>query len=328
MQIPLPAAQAAEIMLPAGVKFRYRRDDSASACSAFSALGLSPSDLASASTADNAPGRSTSVSSTASSHAPSSTSIPSTVVQLSLDSVHVGELAGPALYSSAWDAVSSKCADPPSTQCDIAVKTVSNVGTVVDSTSVEGEITFTIQDSFYSNVGERNAMMGAAIQALQQSATNQSCNPEKWVDKSGEKCPKKCKRVDLGLGGADSIECSGTSVICNAPNHISELVSSLSFNIFQLTLQPWNSMSQVHRRQLIWTLVSSLVLDLSFCSADRDLAIGWQLQGALSPFLQFLCEAIIEGVSDALVTVAPEVAPEDWATLGQVLPCCSGSCEQ
>lgn len=189
------------------------------------ALGLSPSDLAIASESDDAMQGTSPTSSTPNPAiapgAPSPTPTPSTIVQLSLDSVHIGELAGSALYNSAWSAVSSKCADPPATQCDIAIATVSNVGTIVDTTNTEGEITFQVKDSYYSTIGERNAMLGAIAMTLQQSATNQSCSPVPWVEKSGEKCLKKAKRVDFGGAGADTVECRGTIVLCNSPDFIS-----------------------------------------------------------------------------------------------------------
>ena len=57
-----------------------------------------------------------------------------------------------------------------------------------------------------------------------------------------------------------------------------------------------------------------------------NIEVSWQLEGGTSAFLDFLCEIAIAGLDSILTEAAPEVAPEAWAELGELLPCCEGQC--
>ena len=57
-----------------------------------------------------------------------------------------------------------------------------------------------------------------------------------------------------------------------------------------------------------------------------NIEVGWQLEGGTSAFLDFLCSIAVAGLDGILIEAAPEVAPEAWAELGALLPCCEGQC--
>ena len=49
------------------------------------------------------------------------------------------------------------------------------MGFVEGGDATEGTLVFTIEDSNYTTVGQRNAMLGAAAQAFANAATGKSC---------------------------------------------------------------------------------------------------------------------------------------------------------
>ncbi len=140
-------------------------------------------------------------------------------------------------------------------------------------------------------------MLGAALRSFQNSATGKNCGPVKWVVESGEPCPQNSRRalpldprapIDMPPG----YECSGTLTLCNAANLITVELNAPG--------QPE--------------------------AAHMNIEVGWQLEGFESAFLDFLCSIAIEGLDGILIEAAPEVAPEAWAELGELLPCCEGQC--
>ena len=229
-----------------------------------------------------------------SSSTPSSPSAqPSTVVQLSNNSISVGTLGGSQLYNAMWNALMPKCPNPQNgapTSCQSTAAIVSSVGTIAGGTLTEGEIIFTIADSSYTSTGQLDAMMGAAVRAFQQSATGKNCKAVTWVEQSGEPCKKnrvRMKRIDMPA----AYECTGQETLCTAADLIT------------VELNDPNQPEAAH----------------------LNIEVSFQLEGD-SDFLEFLCEIIIDGVGALLTTAAPEVAPEDWALLGEILPCCQGHC--
>ena len=148
---------------------------------------------------------------------------PSTVVQVSNNSVHVGDLSGSNLYSSMWSAVQPNCPEATNgpVQCGNSGATISNIGTVVGSESTEGELTFTIEDSSYTTTGQRDAMLGAAIQAFQNSATGGNCGSVPYSADSESSCSSK-RDLEGREVGPTGHECTEHLTVCNAANLISE----------------------------------------------------------------------------------------------------------
>ncbi|KAL6713038.1 hypothetical protein ACLMJK_009434 [Lecanora helva] len=90
---------------------------------------------------------------TASTSAVPSTSIPSTVVHLSRNSVHIGSHAGSQLYNEAWNAIRLIYPNPQNWKTasySAAKASISSVGNVVRESPTEGLISFTVEDSQYS----------------------------------------------------------------------------------------------------------------------------------------------------------------------------------
>lgn len=160
----------------------------------------------------------------------SASATPSTVVQLSNNSIHVGDLYGSSLYSAMWSAIKPKCPEATNgpTQCKTDGATIPNVGTIVGETNTEGEITFTIEDSRYSTTGQRDAMLGAAVRSFQNAATGKNCNNVTWVEESAKPCPKSKRDLWGREVIPDPYTCSGQSYLCNGPNLISMYKASIS----------------------------------------------------------------------------------------------------
>ena len=230
------------------------------------------------------------------------TATPSTTVQLSNNAVHVGELSGASLYQQSWNAIHAICPDVPSgangTECDSTQSpTISHVGTVVGEIMTFGDISFTIEDSQYSDNGQRDAMLGAGLQAFANGANGKNCGPVAWTEQSSQPCQNH-KRSSLRLDARNpdvlpaGFECHGTTTVCNAPNLI-----TVEDNQGNVSL------------------------------GHMNIEVAWQLEGEASSFLEFACEIAIAGLEAILIDAAPEVAPEAWKELGQLIPCCKGQCD-
>ncbi|KAI9850274.1 MAG: hypothetical protein M1838_005957 [Thelocarpon superellum] len=216
--------------------------------------------------------------------------LPSTKVEVSNNYVHVGELSGSALYSAMWNALTPQCPDPKpgsNASCASNGAVVKDVSTVVGTEMTVGQPTFTIDDSFYKSTQERDAMLGAAVNAFQQSASgNKSCSSVPWLELDGA-CPHDKRAVSPPSGS-----CTGHATLCNAANSISV------------------QLNEANEAEAAW----------------MNIDIAWELGSGTPAWLEFACELIIDAIGALLTSAAPEVAPEDWALLGEVLPCCEGSC--
>ena len=148
---------------------------------------------------------------------------PTTVVQLSNNSIHVGDLYGSNLYSAMWSAIQPQCPEATNgpTQCKTDGATIPNVNTIVGDTPTEGEITFTIEDSQYSTTGQRDAMLGAAVRSFQNAATGKNCDNVTWVEESENPCPNSKRDLWGREVIPDAYTCTAHTYLCNGPNLIS-----------------------------------------------------------------------------------------------------------
>ncbi|KAK0510445.1 hypothetical protein JMJ35_006877 [Cladonia borealis] len=222
------------------------------------------------------------------------TGTPSTKVEISNNTVHAGELSGSKLYSAALSVMSPACPTPSGnnpTSCSSSGQGVQNVGFVEDGDASAGTLVFTIEDSNYTTVGQRNAMLGAAAQAFANAATHKSCQNMTFA---GD-CPssrKMMKRDDLSPAGSGALE---PRVYTPPPECTHELLVCDTTN-----------------------LVTVLVLDENGLEAFMNVEASFAIAG----FNLFDCEAMLDFLVVALEEVAPEVVLSDWELLGEIMVLC------
>ena len=207
-----------------------------------------------------------------------------TTVQVSNNPVHVGNLQGAALYSAALKAMQSKCPDPPSagvkTSCSSDGSPVDNVeyvqsATDGDTTSggeiEEATVTFTIEDSSYTSAGQKLAMLGAAAQAINGSATGKACRDLEY----DIECPTQ--PLDVSPGGPG---CHKQMTVCDAANLVTVevydgtgIIASMNVEVsFQI-----DGLTSAFECELI---IDTIELALGVVAPELD-AADWELLGEI-----------------------------------------------
>ena len=165
------------------------------------------------------------------------------------------------------------------------------MGFVEDGDATSRTLVFAIQDSNYTTLGQRNAMLGAAAQAFANAATHKSCQNMTFAGN----CPssrKMIKRDDLSPAGPGALdpreyappaECTHELLVCDTTN-----------------------------------LVTVLVLDENELEAFMNVEASFDIDG----FNLFDCEATLDLLVGVLDEVAPEVAAADWELLGDIQVIC------
>ncbi len=169
-----------------------------------------------------------------------------------------------------------------------------NVGFVEGGDATEGTLVFTIEDSNYTTVGQRNAMLGAAAQAFANAATGKSCKNMTFAG-GCEDDParrKMMERDDLSPAGSGSLD---PRVVMPPPECAHELLVCDTTN-----------------------LVTVLVLDENGLEAFMNVEASFDIDG----FSLFDCEAMLDLLVGVLDEVAPEVAAADWELLGDIQVIC------
>ncbi|MCJ1302766.1 hypothetical protein MMC08_005571 [Hypocenomyce scalaris] len=149
---------------------------------------------------------------------PTSAPTPSTTVAVSNNPVHIGNAASNGFYDAVLKALQPQCPDPSFsgtvTECESSGAQIKNILYLEPGSNSpdDATITLTIEDSSYTTTGQRNAMLGAAANALNSSATGQSCQTVTYKT-SGAECPSD--PLDVSGGG-----CEASMSVCDAANLI------------------------------------------------------------------------------------------------------------
>lgn len=202
------------------------------------------------------------------------------------------------------DAVYSKlkalCPDNASSCDSKTTADIDEIPTVVGNGVAYEKLSFTIQDSNYNSAKELEQMLAAAI-ATWQLATNKSCQvvefkdqPDQTISGCGKSPVKRSLPSRLELAQRNETragalldtrspicdecvphvqECTYHATICSSPDHINPVLAGKD----------------------------------GAYSNHMNIQLEWKLDGD-SAFNQFICDLIVDGLSEAAMLLAPELA--------------------
>ncbi|KAK9417254.1 hypothetical protein SUNI508_09058 [Seiridium unicorne] len=223
--------------------------------------------------------------------------VPAAGLLLSNTSIPIGnaddDSGGASLRKQLWDQLYPNCPDGAGS-CKTGYALINNVGTVLDGgdewLTIQGQIT----GSHYNSTKTRDKLLAIAISGWERAA-NKSCKVVEYKDDEStgaSSCgtgpikrlstPQRQdadlkvfgKRIGGGDPGGHETQCNYHTTLCNAP----EVVTA--------TLPTPDD-----------TVGNSLQIKFSLTSANKS-----------SDFAEFLCELIIDTVTDATMAAAPELA--------------------
>ncbi|KAK9788045.1 hypothetical protein SCARD494_10054 [Seiridium cardinale] len=223
--------------------------------------------------------------------------VPAAGLLLSNTSIPIGnaddDSGGASLRKQLWDQLYPNCPDGAGS-CKTGSALINNVGTVIDGgdewLTIQGQIT----GSHYNSTKTRDTLLAIAISGWERAA-NKSCKVVGYKDdestgasscgtgpikrlntaqRQGADLKLFGKRIGGGDPGGHETQCNYHATLCTAP----EIVTA--------TLPTPDD-----------TVGNSLQIKFSLTSANKG-----------SAFAEFLCELIIDTVTDATMAAAPELA--------------------
>ena len=245
----------------------------------------------------------TSTTSTAHKNTPTVAPKRSTTVRVSTSPVHVGSASGSWLYYEAWDVLIDQCPDPSGSEgasCHSNKVNISNIDTVLAGANTHGEISLIIQDSYYTSMGERQALLGAAINAFVYSTSDNGKN-ETWTEQSTEACPDKYAQADKYTQAKTDKDTQKRYVLPSCTHYTTVYTAAEDVYVeLYIPGQPYTAYLNLH--------------------------IAFEVEETADLWMEFTCDLAIGAISGVLDKAAPEVDTSDWDLLGVLSPCCGDSC--